>query len=404
MTQSAGLESAARAGPGPTHFSCFDGLRALAALAVLTTHVAFLTGVDFRPTAGMFTSRLDVGVAVFFVISGFLLYRPFVAARFAGAPEPRWVPFLWRRALRIFPAYWLALTMTVFVFDQPPKTPGSKELFLDYALLHSYSLGHLIGPILSSYTLVTEVSFYLFLPVYAALLAFRPAAPERQLRRELLAVGALFAAGVIYRVTLAFLTLAPTRDSQLQNILPGWIDVFASGMALAVVSAWVAHRGRVAPAGLEGRRLAGVAWTIAGLAFVLVCVAIGPTPRGIQIFSIGDELLMHYLYLVVGLFFVLPAVFGDEQGGPVRRLLRNPLVAWLGLVSYGLYLWNETLLEKYLQWTDSTAFAMPFLPTMIGVAALTTVAAASSYYLVERNVLRLKHRAPQHRSKAVAAR
>jgi peptidoglycan/LPS O-acetylase OafA/YrhL len=218
------------------------------------------------------------------------------------------------------------------------------------------------------------------------------------------AVACLFLAGVTYRVTITFLTLVPTRDGQLQNLLPGWIDVFAVGMALAVVSAWAAHRRRPAPLHLEGPHMAGIAWSIAGLAFVLVCVVIGPTPRGIQLFSTGEELLIHYAYLVVGLFFVLPAAFGDRRGGAVRSVLRNPVVAWLGLVSYGLYLWNETLLEKYRQWTDGTAFAMPFLPTMIGVTALTVGAAALSYYMLERPVLRLKNRVPQRRRKVVAAR
>ena len=66
------------------HFPCFDGLRALAALSIVLTHVAFASGANSPNILGVFFARMDGGVAVFFVLSGFLLYRPFVAR-----PPPR---------------------------------------------------------------------------------------------------------------------------------------------------------------------------------------------------------------------------------------------------------------------------------------------------------------------------
>jgi peptidoglycan/LPS O-acetylase OafA/YrhL len=50
-------------------------------------------------------------VGVFFALSGFLLYRPYLAARLAGRPQPSTRSFLRRRWLRILPAYWVALTV-----------------------------------------------------------------------------------------------------------------------------------------------------------------------------------------------------------------------------------------------------------------------------------------------------
>ena len=170
MTDAAvgGLESAAEPqGPERITFPCFDGFRALAAIVVLVTHVAFLSGFNGRSRLGAFTARMDVGVAIFFMISGFLLYRPFVAARLSGSPGPRAVAYFWRRGLRILPAYWVALTITVFLLHVPKELPSIGDLFLFYGLFHLYCLGNVIGPILSSYTLVTEISFYVFLPLYA---------------------------------------------------------------------------------------------------------------------------------------------------------------------------------------------------------------------------------------------
>src|SRR5438128_10843360 len=89
----AGLESAARsvpapAGTRPDRFPCFDGLRAIAASAVLLTHVAFVSRLNKMNPLGPYFARMDIGVSVFFLISGFLLYRPFVVAQLEGRPSP----------------------------------------------------------------------------------------------------------------------------------------------------------------------------------------------------------------------------------------------------------------------------------------------------------------------------
>src|ERR1044072_6339872 len=87
-----------------------DGLRAVAALSVLVTHTAFISGFNGHGLPGAITSRLDIGAALFFVLSGFLLSPPFVAARYDDRPSPRLGLYFRRRVVRIAPAYWLALT------------------------------------------------------------------------------------------------------------------------------------------------------------------------------------------------------------------------------------------------------------------------------------------------------
>ena len=83
------------------------------------------------------------GVTVFFVISGFLLYRPFVrrAAR-RGEPAPDTRAYAWRRFLRIVPAYWLALTVIAIwlsldtVFDPAWHIP----VFYGFAQIYVHPL------------------------------------------------------------------------------------------------------------------------------------------------------------------------------------------------------------------------------------------------------------------------
>ena len=90
--------------PGNPRFPLFDGLRAIAALSVLTFHVAAISGALERGFAGDVLAMLSRGVILFFVISGFLLYRPFVAARAGGRHAPSSTRYARRRILRIVPA------------------------------------------------------------------------------------------------------------------------------------------------------------------------------------------------------------------------------------------------------------------------------------------------------------
>src|ERR1700710_648212 len=103
----------ARARSGAAFFPAVEGLRAVAALLVVLVHVAFVAGLTSSPGGtGAYTARAEVGVGVFFVISGFLLYRPWVLAHRDGAAGPPLARFLVRRALRILPLYWVALAVT----------------------------------------------------------------------------------------------------------------------------------------------------------------------------------------------------------------------------------------------------------------------------------------------------
>src|SRR3954471_22762297 len=158
---------ALRPPPGNPRFPLVDGLRAVAVVCVLVTHTAFLSGFNGKGLLGAITARLDVGVTLFFVISGFLLYRPFVGARMHGRPGPAVRRYLRRRALRILPAYWLALTVLAI---WPGLTGGfSGDWWRYYFFLQLYDGNTLTRGISVTWTLCVEVTFYLALPLWVAL-------------------------------------------------------------------------------------------------------------------------------------------------------------------------------------------------------------------------------------------
>ena len=81
------------------------GIRAVAALLVVLTHAAYTTGKYPQGYVGLVYSRMEVGVPIFFVLSGFLLFSPWVKAAFAGSPAPSVRRYAWHRIRRIMPAY-----------------------------------------------------------------------------------------------------------------------------------------------------------------------------------------------------------------------------------------------------------------------------------------------------------
>jgi len=77
-------------------------MRAIAVLCVLLVHVSVFASAGTVPATRLLM-HLNVGVTIFFLISGFLLYRPFIAHRAGGAKAPPVSQYAKRRALRISP-------------------------------------------------------------------------------------------------------------------------------------------------------------------------------------------------------------------------------------------------------------------------------------------------------------
>ena len=119
-------------------FPLLDPLRAMAALSILVVHVALFSGAADADIYGRFLIHLDIGVPFFFLLSGFLLYRPFVVARVEGTPRTPFRDYAMRRFVRIVPAYWLALTVAAIV----PGFAGtfSGNWWVYYGLLQSYPI------------------------------------------------------------------------------------------------------------------------------------------------------------------------------------------------------------------------------------------------------------------------
>jgi peptidoglycan/LPS O-acetylase OafA/YrhL len=360
-----------------------DSLRAIAALGVVLTHVFVFTGVVQHHWWGAVPANLSVGVSVFFVLSGFLLYRPFFNAELTGAPRPRLRDFARRRVLRIVPAYWVALTVLAIY----PGVPGvfGPEWWRYYGLLQVYWTHTAQAGLGVAWTLCIEVSFYLLLPFYAVAASrlTRRLSPERRVRAQLGLLGAGALVSVVLRYAL--------QSAPWQNSLPTHWLWFSVGMALAVLS--VAHQAAPRPGGLAGLVAAHplACWGAALVAYLVMCALLTSAPQHL-FYSRGQALWLHLGNALVAGALVAPAVFGSERRDPLRRLLAWRALAWLGLISYGIYLWHATIAVELVsrgvqQWWELLPIAL----------ALAVACAALSYYVVERPLLRLKDAWPRRR-------
>lgn len=363
-------------------YPALDGLRALAVLCVVMTHIGFQTGRTFQGTFGALLARLDFGVTIFFLLSGFLLYGPFVRAQLLGRPQPSVATYLRNRALRILPGYWVVVLVVVPVMASGYLHPG--ELLDQLLLLQVYAPNHLLPGLTQMWSLSVEVAFYLALPM-VPLVARRRIRP---LRAQAWVLAAMVLTSVLWTVSTRGLGLP---DPQVGGLwLPTYLDWFALGMGLAVLRAWHDTTG-------QGRLLdqvgdaGGTCWAVAALLFWLTATPLGG-PRGLELATPGQALTKHLLYGGAALFLLLPAVFGTDERSPVRRLLESRPARWVGKVSYGVFLWHLLVLDLVFRVTGLKTFTGHVLLVTLLVVPASLGVAGLSLRLVERPALEQKRR------------
>lgn len=378
-----------------TTFAHVDALRAVGAIAVLTTHVGFWSAHYQRDgTVGALIARLDVGVALFFVLSGFLLSRAWLARALNGEPAPATGHYLWKRALRILPVYVVTATLALALIDDNADL-GWGERATAYLLSSTLVDPSFPAGLTHMWSLAVELHFYLLLPLLMLVGIGRRLRPAR--------VVALLVVLVLITAWWHLHGAASTGQGRLaatpQWVL-GYLDWFAVGIGLSLAS--VLHgagRGGRAVAAL--RTLAaqpGVCWL---LALGLLLVSTGPVagPLVLEPATDAEALTKNLLYAGIGGLVVLPAVLRDTPPAPTAfdRLLLHPVSRHLGHTSYGLFCLHVPLLHLIMWLTPWDVFTAPFLPLWLVTLTTGLVAAELVYRLVERPALRLKALRPLSR-------
>ena len=347
------------------------GIRAAAALLVVGTHAAYGTGKETHGYVGLLYSRLEIGVPIFFVLSGFLLFSPWVKADAEASTPPRVRRYLWRRVRRIMPAYVVVVLLAYLVYQFRPDGPDPGQtwmglfryLTLTQIYTGNYFLTYLHQGLTQMWSLAVEVAFYAALPLLSYLLLV--VLCRRRWRPELLLAG-LAALAALTPAWLIVLHASDWLPSAAGMWLPAYLGCFASGMALAVLQAMGARCSAFAviPLALVGYLI--VSTPIAG--------DVGMSPV-----KVWEPLAKAVFYAIIGTLVVAPLAL-DDRGWYGRMLSSRPMV-WLGEISYELFLIHVIMMAIA---TDSVLRRPAFTGSMTELFVVTLMMTVPLAWVLHR--------------------
>ena len=379
-----------------------DFIRAAACLTVLFHHLSqrmsWNSHLGFMEWFRVFAPVGTFGVAMFFVLSGFLLARPFWVALDKAQPMPSIGTYALRRAARILPGFWLALTVTFILSFTLFGARLDGELVLRYlsgfflvADWHWVTLFpvEINGPL---WSISFEVTSYVLLPLLlAGLFLARPGVSGWRLRALW-----LVAIGLALVAHWMFVTYYP-----IDNVRRGWdygliggakwwmprfnpfgfFSMFAIGaLAAGVQVRWTGRRSWM----FDLLSIAGIVWAVVIVRMVLVARNDEST-YGL----LGVPYSFPWFHLCIGL--VLAATPSSVLVG---RVLDNPVTRYLATISFGIYVWHYVVLElvrKY--WApdiDHGQMAEPVKFVIVGgIITLISIAVAHfAFHAIENPVIR----------------
>ena len=330
----------ARTAPSDRYVDTCDGLRAIAVLIIGWFHIwqqswlypeltIFGHYISFDPLVRSGYIFVDALI----LISGFCLYLPWARLRLDGGARPDTLDFYARRLMRIHPSYLLCVGI-MFVLACVTGAYGSAAhlrlgLFSHLTYTHTFFYGayyntHLGG---SLWTLAIEMQFYLLFPLLAR--AFT--------RRPVLTFAGMCALAFAFRTWVQGNVL---DTSMYFNQLPAYLDVYACGMAAALIHVRLS---RCKP-GVVSRLLCTVLTLVLVMQLWEVCKGQSASTgtNGIQL---GQMVRRPVMGLLCGALVVTSA----QSGLVLRRLLANPLTRFISAISLQFYIWHQTLAVWFLQ-------------------------------------------------------
>lgn len=354
-----------------------EGYRGLAALTIIVFHVFQFVDQAAAPDSWLAALARFETVDILFLMSAYLLTLSYARAAIERTPTQPARRFLFRRAVRILPLYWIGVTVVWAIRN--PALPGDWVDLLEHLtftqVFDRTRIFYTLGP---TWSMSLEVIFYGVLVVLGPL-ATRACArlATRRSRVVLLLAGSVLLAVVpLAWNSIAFLVFHVPFDNWPVYFGPqARFGAFAAGMALAVVVA--ARRSTPVFTGIwpSVLRVVGVG-TVAAAAWVA-----RPDTWG--------QVVFHDLAAVGWLLLMASTVLG-EPGQLWSRVLSWRALTWVGLVSYSTFMWHEPVMMA-LEQAGVTGRSVEELPvSVLLVVAASLAVGFLSYHVIERPTGKLR--------------
>ncbi|MDQ3722044.1 MAG: acyltransferase [Actinomycetota bacterium] len=377
-----------------------DGLRAIAALMIFFGHVFVNAdpGQAFENYgwAKDLVGPLDLGLGLFFALSGYFVARPFVRSYILGTKRPSARRFARNRALRIVPAFYVVAALVLLRFgldgaigptpDNPSGTgPRSEwwQLLSVFTFTQSYSGGSATLPYGQAWSLDAEVAFYLLLPLAAAVahrLGGRIRTPRARARAALAVLGAVGLVSIYLR--------QGSDEFAVLTSPPMILYAFVPGIMLAAAEPLVAPRLRANPG--QAKLLAYALGVVTILAWALYANWDYAVQTTALHHALGRRALMAAICAGAALAAVIVWQLGTERA---PRWLDNRPIKYLGARSYAFYLIHVWILFEVIDLVGADAGTTTLVIAMIAIGLPFTLAlSALSWRFVEQPCLERKVR------------
>jgi peptidoglycan/LPS O-acetylase OafA/YrhL len=373
--------------PKPPVFIAGDPIRGVGAVLVVAYHVVLAVAVEkgtsfgqtpFTLTFGRLGSYAeDSGVLAlygFFILSAYLITRPFVWAFLRGDPVPSLAPYVRNRVLRIVPAFWVVFTLILIFYG--PKDAELIDIVSVYGFAQNFRFdAEIIQSLLApGWSVGVEVIFYLCVPVVAAGLTWAFARSRYSTRLGIvLALSAVVAAGSL------IVREAVPEDPQDWRWFWTNAFVFMPGIVFAALELRGQEAMRRRP---DLARYLALGLVAAGVAFFILFVQTDTFAYGAE----GGIAALCTMCLV-GAPLVL-----QWGTGSCWRVLDNRVLSWIGQRSYSIYLMHVAILIQTAK-VPNGSFRYQVVVTWLLTMAVVLPLSELSFRFVEQPFLRRKSRA-----------
>ena len=381
-----------------------NGLRAVAALMIFFAHVF----VNADPGAAFenygwaknIVGRMDLGLGLFFALSGYLITRPFLRSFILASPRPSLGRYARNRALRIVPAFYVIAAIVLLRFgldgaiSPTPDNPSGAgpesawwQIVSVFTFTQSYTGGSAVLPIGQAWSLDAEVAFYVTIPIAAALASFLGSRIPTARGRAWAAVAFICFLGLVS----ILLRQGSNRSFVSLTSPPLIVFAFVPGIALAALEPLVAPGLRGHPQ--RGKRLAWAAAAVAVLAWVLYAAWDYAAKTTALHQALGRRALMAVVFSGAVLAAVMAWQLGTERS---PRWLTSRAISWVGERSYAIYLLHVWILFEVINVIGADAGTATLIVTMIAIGLpVTLILSALSWRFVERPLLKRRRERPR---------